>query len=449
MTSGPSVERVLNASPETVVLAHGVGSRTDLPIPTWLALYGSGAVVLASFFALVLLWRTARLADAERGAPMPGVLQRAVGSPVTRSLVQAVALLIGVLVLAVAFTGPGDDANNISPWVLYVTFWVGLIPASLLLGPVWRYANPLRLVHRLLAPLAGGVPAADRLERLGMYPAAVALTVFVWLELVFPHRSLPGTVGVFLVVYAVIQVVASLWYGEGWFARGDGFEVYSTLLARLSPWGVRPDGRWVLRNPLRNVATLPPQRGLAAVVIVLLGSTAFDGLSRTQFWVGGPGSANDSTSGTLGLAVMTAIVAVLYVAATTLSGRLSGELRAPASYAHTVLPIAAGYAIAHYFSLLVLDGQTTWILASNPFAQDGVNLFGTYDNAVNYLVISTAAISYVQVGAIVLGHVLGVFLAHDRSLRGGRPERSTYAQLPLVAAMVAFTVGGLGLLFGA
>ncbi len=88
-------------------------------------------------------------------------------------------------------------------------------------------------------------------------------------------------------------------------------------------------------------------------------------------------------------------------------------------------------------------------MVCNPFGQDGVNLFGTYDNAVNFLLLSTTLISLVQVGAIVIGHVLGVFLAHDRSLRGVRPDRATYAQLPLIAVMVAFTVGGLGLLFGA
>lgn len=436
-------------STSTTVLAHGVGTRTDLPIPTWLALYGAGSVVLISFLALVVLWRSARLADPERGAVVPAAIQAFVGSPVTRSAVQAVMLLLGLLVLVVALAGPSDDANNLGPWVLYVTFWVGLIPASLLLGPVWRYANPLRLLHRLLAPLAGGAPAADRVERLGLYPAAGFLSVFVWLELVFPHRSLPGTVAVFLVVYAVLQLVSALWFGEGWFERGDGFEVYSSLLARLSVWGVRPDGRWVLRNPLRNVATRPVQRGLTAVVVVLLGSTAFDGLSRTQFWMGGPGSANDTTSGTLGLLVMIAIVGTLYLGAAVLSGRLGGDENPSAAYAHTVIPIAAGYAVAHYFSLLLLDGQTTWILASNPFGQDGVNLFGTYDNAVNYLLIGTTLIALVQVGAIVIGHVLGVFLAHDRSLRGAQPDRATYAQLPLIAVMVAFTVGGLGLLFGA
>ena len=433
------------------MLAHGVGTRADLPIPTWLALYGSGAVVLISFFALVLLWRQAKLADNAGGRALPPGLQRVVSSAVTRTVVQVIALLIAGLVLVVALTGPTDAANNIAPWALYVTFWVGLIPVSLLLGPFWQYANPLRLVHRLLSPLAGSAPAAAKVESVGLWPAAAALSVFVWLELVYPDRSLPGVVGTFLVAYAVVQIVASLWYGEGWFARGDGFEVYSTLIARLSPWGVRDDGLWVFRNPLRNVATMPEQSGLAAVVVVLLGSTAFDGLSRTEFWTTGPGEANDTLSGTLGLIVMIAVVAALYVGGTRLSGRL-GEgdaAAAPSAFAHTVLPIAVGYAVAHYFSLLLLDGQTTWILASNPFAQSGVDLFGTYGNAVNFVLLSTALIAYVQVGAIVIGHVLGVFLAHDRSLRAAAPERVTYGQMPLIVVMVAFTIGGLGLLFGA
>ena len=52
-----------------------------------------------------------------------------------------------------------------------------------------------------------------------------------------------------------------------------------------------------------------------------------------------------------------------------------------------------------------------------------------------------------QVVAVVRGHVLGVVLAHERSLRSARRARAS-DQLPLVAVMVAFTVGGLGLLFG-
>ena len=433
-----------------IVLAHGVGTRTDLPIPLTLTLYGAGLAVAISFAALLLLWRTPRLNTPDSGIALPLGLQRVLDAPAFRRTAQAVMLAVAALVTVVALVGPPSTNSNLAPYALYITLWVGLVPASLLLGPVWRIVNPLRLLHRGLAAVAGPAPAADRAVAWGYWPAAVALAVFVWLELVPPGRSDPRTVGTFLVLYAVVQLVASLWFGERWFSRGDAFEVYSTLLGRLSPFGRRADGRLALRNPLRNAATLGEERGLAAVAVVLIGSTSFDGLSRTEFWTLGPGAENDTLSGTLGLLAMIGIVAVLYVGGTMLNGLLGKDepLRQPARYAHSVLPIAVAYAVAHYFSLLLIDGQATWILASNPFAQDGVDLFGTYGNAIDYTRVSIDTIAYVQVGAVVLGHVLGVVLAHDRALRANAGSRPL-EQLPLVVVMIAFTVGALALLFGA
>jgi hypothetical protein len=430
-------------------LAHGVGSRTDLPIPLGLALYGAGAAILLSFVILLLFWRTPRLGGADSGRPLPRALQRVVDSPAARTALQAGALAVVVLVAAVALSGPPETARNLAPWALYVTFWVGLVPASLLLGPIWKAANPLRLLHRGLRRLAPSPPGAARLPALGLWPAAAFLVVFLWLELVYPGRAEPATVAVFLVGYAVVQLALALRFGAEWFAHGDGFEVYSTLIGRLAPWGRRADGRLVLRNPLANATAVPAVPGLAAVVVVLLGSTAFDGLSRTVFWQTGPGAANDTLSGTLGLAVMIALVAALYLLGARLSGRLAGQAERvqPRRYAATVIPIALGYTVAHYFSLLMLDGQTTWILASNPFGLAGVDLFGTYGNTVDLTAVSSDAIALVQVGAVVLGHVVGVTLAHERALLSARHARAS-DQLPLVLVMVLFTVGGLGLLFG-
>ena len=114
-------------------------------------------------------------------------------------------------------------------------------------------------------------------------------------------------------------------------------------------------------------------------------------------------------------------------------------------------PIAAGYAVAHYFSLLLLDGQTTWILASDPFDK-GWDLFGTRDAVVDYTLVSPRVISLVQVFAIVVAHLVGLALAHDRALEldrlGTRPHRPWVAQLPLMLLMVALTSGGLALLLG-
>ena len=54
------------------VLAHGVGTRTDLPIPIGLALFGAGAAILITFSVLLLFWRTPRLGGAGSGRAFPG-----------------------------------------------------------------------------------------------------------------------------------------------------------------------------------------------------------------------------------------------------------------------------------------------------------------------------------------------------------------------------------------
>ena len=48
---------------------------------------------------------------------------------------------------------------------------------------------------------------------------------------------------------------------------------------------------------------------------------------------------------------------------------------------------------------------------------------------------------------IVLGHLVGTVLAHDRALRLFPAARTLTAQVPLLGMMVAYTVTGLLLLF--
>lgn len=439
-------------SSSAIVLAHGVGTRADLPIPVNLAIIGGGTAVLVSFVALAALWPEPRLRGRLAGRPLPAAVQTVVDSPVTTAVLRAVALLISLVVLGAALFGSQDPPSNVAPWAFFIQFWVGLVPASLLLGPVWRTVNPLRAVHAGLSRLTGPAPGEDRLERLGYWPGAVALASFAFFELAFPGRSEPRNVGMYLLAYSIVQLMAAMWFGSGWFARGDGFEVYSTLLGRLAPFGRREDGRLVVRNPLNGADGQPMRPGLAAVVVVLVGSTAFDGLSRTQWWQNGPGINGDAASlpQLIALPTMVALVAVLYVGATVLAGRSAGLRDGPLRYAHSVIPIAAGYAIAHYFSLLLLDGQLTWILASDPFDR-GWDLFGTIGNAVDYTAVSPRTISLVQVAAIVGGHIVGVVLAHDRAVRlAGTDHQATarVSQYPLLAVMVTFTLGGLFLLLG-
>ncbi len=431
-----------------LVLAHAVAVRADLPVPLLAVLIAGSLAVVVTFVAVGALWTTPRLRGDLAGRPLPRRLQAFLDSPVLAALMRAVTLVVSLFVVFVALFGPRETSFSLSPYAFYVSFWVGLVPASLLLGPVWRRVNPLRTVHALLARLTGPAPGEGTLGPVGVWPAAATLLAFGWLELVYPDRALPQTVGIVLVGYGLVQLVAALWFGPEWFACGDGFEAYSTLLGRLSPIGRRTDGRLVLRSPLDGVDATPVQPGLAALVVVLVGTTGFDGVSRTGWYLTRFGlNGFQVVTPTLFLLATVLLVAALYWAATAVAGRLVGRAGAAGLFAHSLVPIAAGYAIAHYFSLFVFEGQLTVILASNPFGQAGVDLFGIYRNQVDLTVVTPLAISAVQVGVIVVGHVVGVVLAHDRAVRlGGR--RSRAAQYPLLAVMVGLTVGGLGLLLG-
>ncbi len=48
---------------------------------------------------------------------------------------------------------------------------------------------------------------------------------------------------------------------------------------------------------------------------------------------------------------------------------------------------------------------------------------------------------------VVAGHVVGVIAAHERAIKILPKKHQLTGQLPLLAAMIAFTVGGLYLLF--
>ncbi|MEV0704745.1 hypothetical protein AB0I53_43440 [Saccharopolyspora sp. NPDC050389] len=415
-------------------LAHGLGGRTDLPLNGVAAIIGGGIAVAISFAALAKLWSRPWL-NPDAGRPLP--VLRFVDSAGLRWAARILTLSLAVLVVAAAFLGPPETEKNLAPWALYVTFWVGLVPLSALFGPVWRIVNPLRTLHSWLS--LGG--RDDRYPaRLGYWPAAVWLGAFVWLELALPARSDPRVVGGVILGYAVVNLVAARVFGAGWFARGDGFEVYATLIARLCTIGRRSDGALTLRNPLAGLVRTDDEPGMAAVACVLIGATGFDGLTRTTFWLSG-GVLGD----TLGLLGSIAAVSALYAVAMRLSALVSPARGLPGLFAPTLLPIALGYAIAHYFSFFLLEGQTTLILASDPFGT-GLNLFGTRDHAIDYRLVSPELVAMVQINAIVLGHIASTAAAHDQALRLFPPKQARRGQLPVVIAMVLLTCTGLLLL---
>ena len=423
------------------VIAHGVGSRHDLPIPLFYAFVGALAAVFVSFLAVALLWSESRFRGAAAGRPVP---LSVVDSQPLRWALRLIGLVACAVVVVLAVLGPDDPDANPTARIVYVVFWVGLVPASLLLGPVWKLLNPLRTIHLLVgAPGRRQVPVW-----VGYWPAAVSLFAFTWLELVSPEPASTRSLLVFFGTYGVVHLAAACWFGVGWFARGDGFEVYSTLIGQLAPLGRRDDGRIVLRNPLDGLDAVQPAPGLVAVVGVLLGSTFYDGFSDAPAWVDvvQSGALGPVATGTLGLVGAIVLVTGLYGLCLGAASAMTGQRGLPGRFAHSLIPIAVGYLVAHYFSLFVFDGQRTLILLSDPL-DTGADLFGVATRSVDLSAVSPTTIAVVQVLAIVAGHVLGVIAAHDRSVRLLPAEHAVAGQLPLLVLMLCYTVGGLVLLF--
>lgn len=437
-----------------ITLAHGIGGAKDLPISPELAIAGAVAALVVSFTVLAVAWRTPRYDEATTGRPAPRWIEAVVDHAVFVVGLRVVGLLVAAWAAYAAVLGR-DLLTNPFFGMVYVWWWVGLVPASLLLGPVWKAISPVRTLNLAFAKVSGSDPdrgVYDYPEGLGYWPAAVGLFAFVWLELVYPHSTELGPVRLWCAVYVAVMLLGGALFGSRFYERGDPFEVYSTLVSKMSVWG-RRDGRLLVRSPLANLDTVPVAPGLVAVLAVLFGSTAFDSFSDSTFWIRyTQGSSVSSSLLDLGALVVFCVgVGAVFAVGSATTGVAAGTRRRtlPDRFAHSIVPIVVGYVVAHYLTYLVEYGQQTLVQASDPLS-NGSNLLGTGDWSVDYwLSYHPTFLANTKVLAVVLGHVLGVVAAHDRAVRLLPKRHQLTGQLPLLFAMVAFTVGGLYLLFAA
>jgi hypothetical protein len=427
------------------LVAHGIGGRLDLPVPLTFFAAGAAAVLIITFLALATLWPNPRLQDGPRSiAPGPIVGLGALN----------IIGVVGLLLVIVAGVGPlargGDElgARNVGPILFWIYFWLVVPFLGAFLGDLYTGINPWRTLSRWL-----GIGEIERSGlKLGLWPAAVSLLVVAWFELVYPDSGDPAAIAIAAVIFTAFLLTMIGRYGrETALSSFDPFNSYNRLVSAISPFGRDADGRLVRRGWLRALIVLPQWPGLAAFAIVLIGTVSFDGLGATAWWEAAMGNFGASILGrTLLLVAMCLLVGVTYYLACALAVRLGGGNRTAAQvgarFAHTLIPIAFAYAFAHYFTLIIFEGQSIISAASDPFGL-GWDLFGTRAYKVDFF-LGALPIWYIQVGAIVLGHVAGVILAHDRALvdfKGSGAVRSQYAMLLL---MVLLTTLGLFILAG-
>jgi hypothetical protein len=449
-------------------LAHALAARQDLPIPAWLFAWGASLVLIISFFVLSAAWRRPRF-EQERWRP----LGKAVSRPLTSAPTQALCGLLGVFLLGLAIyaglRGTEAPDRNFAVTFLFVTAWLGLPFLSALLGDLFRPFNPWRAIGRAAGAgfrAIAGQPVAHLAypERLGRWPAAIGLVAFVWLEVVYQVGGVqPHTAAVAALLYSAYALAMMAVFGvERWCERGEVFSVYFGMFSRLGCFEAR-DGRLGRRRLLAAAGRWAVVPGSAALVIASIATTSFDGAQEGAFNsaiegvfervrdVGFSPTASLRLTDTLFIALSCAGIALVYELGVrgmrTVPGAPSLQ-KLRSGFAHTLIPIALAYLVAHYFSLFVFQEQAQFTyLLSNPLGTQGTDLFGTASGQIDFTVLSSSTIWYVQVGALLVGHVLGLTLAHDRALAYWPDNReATRSQYWMLAVMVAFTCFGLYLL---
>jgi membrane protein YdbS with pleckstrin-like domain len=180
----------------------------------------------------------------------------------------------------------------------------------------------------------------------------------------------------------------------------------------------------------------------------MLASTAFDGLRDTKVFA----RTHQALPQLPGLdfwlllllpvtflaLYMLCMVVMRHVARSQLSVRALA-----AAFSLSIVPIAVAYNVAHYWTLLVIQGQQLITLASNPFGW-GWNIFGTAGHKIDVGVVNAATVWYSQVALIVFGHIVAVYLAHRIALRlYSNKKQAMASQYPMLLLMLLYTMMSL------
>ncbi len=463
-----------------VAAAHAIDETFRLPVPLWLYLAGAGIAVAASFVISVVAVRPA--------TANPQYPRRVIGPIPARILSVLLALLglawwFGAIWVAYAV----GDITQLPAVLFWVFIWVGLPVTAILVGNPWPSLSPFRTVHGVIEWVARRF-GAEQLD-LGLpYPAAAArwpavflLAVAVWCELVLPSSIAPNRVGPIMVGYTLITLIGMVAFGRvAWLRNVELFEVLLGWFGRIGPLGrrvVEPgtcEGCELRCDPARCVdcpecaaaadagerrpELRPWLAGLTEVrragwsdagfIVLALSGVTYDGMRETSLWGNALNAMLPAASeavgpyfgvlviDTVGLIGLWVAFFLIFIVASFLSrllnARDTGRLPLGAvtgEYAATLLPIAAGYLFAHYATLIIQNVLYLPDLLADPLT--------SVAPTINF--IPAAVVWYGSVGAIVIGHIAAVVLAHRIALRDA-PGHPIVAGLPLVLLMIGYTV---------
>lgn len=461
--------------------AHGFGQRYDLPIPLSFYIFGAGATVALSFIVAAVFLRSAHLPHAFAQVPL-------LRTPRSRRWASGIALIVRViavgyfvLMIAAGLFGVQTPLRNIIVASVWIVGWVAISLLSALSGDVWRVLNPwdtlFAAAERIYAGLRPGrfltlglrYPAG-----LDVWPALVLFVGFAWMELVWAGRDVPARLAEAMLLYSGLTWLGMLLFGrKTWREHAEVFSIVFRIFARFAPvvsTGRRDDGL-MLRLPaaglLKNHGT---SSALMLLVIALLATVTFDGILETPLWarvdvaiIDAPDDSvlwtafNLSEAGalrlarTVGLVLFIALFSVVYLSAckamaAVTGSKWGGTFVLGRRFVFSLLPISIAYHIAHYFSYLFNGGQIIIPLLSDPFGF-GWDLIGTAAYRPDIGLVEPLLQWYVAITAIVVGHVIAVWVAHLIAMTEfGDRTIALRSQGPLLVLMVCYTMLSLWIL---
>lgn len=451
------------------MLAHGFGEPGELPLPTYLFTWGVVLAVVVAFIAVGARWPEPRLTRASIGRPL--VPYRAVA--VVHLVGRVLAFAVYLVCLYAAFFGFDAADRNLLPVTLYVTFWVGGQLIGGLIGDVWAAINPFDTLARLgegAARLVGRTPGGGP-TTWGHWPATAGLLVFLFYELSHPTGALPRTLAWPMAIHAALVVAGGFLWGARWVVDHEPFTVFLAKIGAMAPLFDRRRSsavsgssrdRWFeyrvgadrterslgLRPPLSGLATMEIRPGTVMLILVAIGGAAFDGFSEGDIG----GEILDGLFGwqlalaELGLMIVSiAAASMLYLVGVWWIDRVTDLSFEDAwrEFAPSLVPVAFGYAAAHYFGLFADESQSFVFRLSDPFGR-GWDLFGGADGLIWR--IDPDIVAWVQIVSILFGHVGAVVVANDRAVERFPPGRATQSQFAMLLVLAAYGAIGLWLL---
>ncbi|MDX8442352.1 hypothetical protein [Mesorhizobium australafricanum] len=445
----------------TPAFAHASDRGHVLLLPTGYYLVGGAFAVAVSFLVLALLPPAALDRFWRRRLPL------LTPSDSPRSIVSLLSFAGFAILIAAGIFGGRDPLSNPLPLVIWTLLWAGFTLFQGVFGDLWSWLSPWygpwRVASRLLSRRGDGRHPPRLPSWLGFWPAFVLFFAFAWFELIDPAPDDPARLAYAAGLYWLVSFIAMLIFDyNDWSKRGEFLTVFFSMVARFAPLE-RREARLSLCWPgAKLLAAEPLPLSGTAFLLLALSSVSFDGLSKTFFWLGlfgvnpleYPGRTALIGIGSFGLVLSFVLLAAVFALAVLLGQRLAGERhlfgKAAGLLVWSIVPIALAYHIAHYLTVLLVDGQYALVALSDPFAR-GWNLFGTANMMVEAGVVAGAESAWwlwnVQAGVIIAGHVLAVLVAHGLAWRlHPQPSRATLSQLPLTLLMIAYTIFGLWLL---